>query len=195
LKRLSPKFRRIGVGALALFGAWVAAAWALDLHGRRHTGTGRYDAIVVLGARVRFGGSATGSLQRRTERAVELWRQGAAPRIVFTGASEGPRPSEASVAAEAARNLGMPESAQTLEDRSTNTLENARNSRELLGPVRVLVVTDTYHVLRAEIVFRREFPEADVVGVSNAAWPQLREALREVLALGAFLIAHPTAGS
>ena len=73
-----------------------------------------------------------------------------------------------------------------------NTLENARNARALLGPARVLIVTDNYHVKRAELVFRRQFPTADVIGVSNASWPQMREALREVLAFGAYVIAPRT---
>jgi uncharacterized SAM-binding protein YcdF (DUF218 family) len=127
-------------------------------------------------------------LRRRAELAAQLWKQGVAPTIVFTGASDGPRPSEASVAAAVATTMGVPESAEVLEEQSTSTVENASHTRALIGPARVLVVTDAYHVLRAQLVFRRDFPESDVVGVSNSYWPQLREALREVFALGAFLV-------
>ena len=171
-----------------LLGSWVAGACALDWHGRGRQPSGRYDSIVVLGARVHHGGTALGSLRRRVERAAQLWKQGVAPRVVFTGGSFGQRPSEASVAAAVTRNLGVPESAEVIEDQSTSTLENASKARALIGPARVLVVTDTYHVLRTELVFRRYFSEADVLGVSNNYWPQFREALREVVALGAFLV-------
>jgi uncharacterized SAM-binding protein YcdF (DUF218 family) len=179
---------RVGLVFAVLAGAWVIAAWSLDVYGRGRNATCCYEAIIVLGAHVKYGGTATGSLRRRTEHAVELWRQGLAPKIVFTGASEGPRPSEASVAASIADRLGVPESAQVIEDRSTSTIENARNSKALIGPGRVLVVTDNYHVRRAELIFRKEFAAVDVVGVSNQGWPQMREAMREVLALAAYLV-------
>lgn len=191
---MGARARRIALAVVALLAAWIIAAWALDLRGRGRSAMGQYDAIIVLGARVLEGGTATGSLRRRTERAVELWQAGVAPRIVFTGGFRGDRPSEASIAASIARGRGVPDSAVLMEELSTSTLENARGARELVGPVRVLVVTDTYHVLRAELVFRRQFPEADVIGVSNGALPQMREAIREVLALGAF-VARDLAGS
>jgi uncharacterized SAM-binding protein YcdF (DUF218 family) len=179
-----------GVAALAL-GAWAAAACGLDRYGRGREASGSWDAIVVAGARVHHGGHPSGSLDRRTRRAVELWHAGRAPILVTTG---GPRldvPAEARIAELLARSLGVPESAIVIEERSRSTDENARFSRELIGDKRVLVVTDAYHVWRTERLFRRQFSEVSVVGVTHAWYPQMELALREVLAVGWLLLSSP----
>jgi len=173
---------------LLALAAWVGTAWALDLYGRTREPEGRFDAIVVAGAHVRHDHTPSGSLERRTRRAVELWRAERAPKIVFTGGPRKGLPPEARIAADLARSLGVPDSAIEIEDRSSSTLENAQEARSLLGDVSVLVVTDTYHVLRTARVFDEQFSRAAVVGVSHSWHPQLRLALREVGALGWYLL-------
>lgn len=184
--RLRRRLQRIGIVAGAVAVTWLLAAFALDRYGRDRTPIGSYDAIIVAGARVRHGGAPSGSLLRRAQRAAELFGEHLAPRVVLTGGSIGDRPSEASIAASALRDAGVPDSAVLMEDRSSTTEENARFARELLGAKRVLVVTDTYHVLRARLTFERYFPDVRVIGVAYRPWPQLRHALREVAAVIAF---------
>src|SRR5690606_5264267 len=116
--------------------------------------------IVVLGCRVRPDGSASLALARRTRHAAALYRRGLAPRIVLTGGVGAHPPSEARAAAAIARAEGVPEEALILEERSTSTEENAREARRRIDARRVLVVTDAYHVFRAERVFRRHFEHA-----------------------------------
>lgn len=135
---------------------------------------------MVAGARVRTDGSMTGSMERRTRHGVALWHAGHAPLLVFTGGPRRRAPPEARSGARLARELGVPESAMRLEERSRSTEENARFARELLGDQRVLVVTDAYHVFRTERLFRRHFSDVQVVGVTHAWYPQLRLAMREV---------------
>jgi uncharacterized SAM-binding protein YcdF (DUF218 family) len=171
--------RVTGAAALVL-GAWIAAACALDRHGRGRVASGRWDAIVVAGARVRTDGSMTGSMERRTRHGVALWHAGHAPLLVFTGGPRRRAPPEARSGARLAEELGVPASAIRIEDRSRSTEENARFAHELLGQRRVLVVTDAYHVYRTERLFRRYFPEVQVVAVAHAWYPQLRLAMREV---------------
>src|SRR5581483_8150125 len=65
-------------------------------------------AIVVLGARVLPGGHAAPALQRRAEMAAQLYREGRAPLVVFSGGSAGGLPSEASIARDIAVSLGVP---------------------------------------------------------------------------------------
>jgi uncharacterized SAM-binding protein YcdF (DUF218 family) len=79
----------------------------------------------------------------------------------------------------------VPEDALVLEDRSTTTEENARFAAALAPDVRrVVLVTDAYHVLRAERVFRRHFSDVRGVGTIADPWPRFRGAMREVFALG-----------
>jgi uncharacterized SAM-binding protein YcdF (DUF218 family) len=177
---------RIGVIGLV---TWVTLALCLDAYGHRTPQEGSYDAIVVAGCRVNPGGVPSLALQRRTRHAVELWRAGVAPRIVFTGGVGDFPPSEASAAAAYAQSLGLPPKAAVLEEGSKSTEENARFAAKIIGSsARVVVVTDTYHVFRAERVFGRVFAEATGSGSIAAPSVRIRGAFREVLAVAAYAV-------
>lgn len=170
------------VGVLLV--CWVLAALSLDAYGQRAApASGSWDAIVVAGCKVMPGGRPSPSLERRVRKAVELWRAGRAPLLVFTGGVGENPPAEAAVAAQLARSLGVPESAIVREERSTTTAENARFAAELVRARRILVVSDTYHVFRCERLFGRYFGEVRGVGSVGEAYPRVRFALREVAAV------------
>lgn len=158
--------------------AWSLAAWALVLAGRRHhVGSDRFDAIVVLGCRVRDDGRASPTFARRIERGCELLRAGVAPKLVISGGQVGGPVTEASAghAHIAARSLA-PLDRIVLEDRATSTRTNATLTRALLGDASVLVVTCDWHTPRARRLFLRSFTH-----VSCASAPgRFRGALREV---------------
>jgi uncharacterized SAM-binding protein YcdF (DUF218 family) len=168
---------------------WVGAAFGLDAYGRRRTASGQFDAIVVAGAQVWRGGRASKALERRTLAAVELFKAGHAPRLVLTGGIGEHPPAQARAAAELARSHGVPESAIVIEERSHTTLENAAFARDLIGPRRVLVVTDAYHVLRCEIIYAHYFPDARLIGVPLGRHAPILDSLREVGALIALSVA------
>ena len=162
---------------------WVALAVGLDRYGQREA-VGAYDAIVVAGCRVLPDGHPSPALQNRTRKAVELWRAGIAPTIVFTGGVGRYPPSEARAASTFAQSLGVPANAMVVEDRSTSTLENAQYAAQMLGPAsRVLVVTDSYHVFRAQRVFGQAFATTDGTGSLAPIDARTKGAMREVLAI------------
>lgn len=165
---------------------YLGAAVYLDRRGLREPPYEAFDAIVVLGCRVFEDGRPSLSLRRRTERAVALWRRGLAPTIVLTGGHGAAPISEAAAAAAIARALGVPDDALVLEERSTTTEQNAREAATVVDAARVLVVTDSYHVLRAERVFGRHFTRAVGAGCRGPARARARGALREVIALTAY---------
>jgi uncharacterized SAM-binding protein YcdF (DUF218 family) len=167
------------VSALLLL--WLGAALILDIIGRRGSAHGIFDLIVVPGCRVLEGGLPSGHLCRRVETAVELWRQGCAPLVLFSGGGE---PSEASVAARHATLLGLDLSAVVLEERSRTTSENAQLSAARVKAQRVLLVTDSYHLVRARSTFRHHFPDVEAVAVVAPFRARIRNAVREVLAIG-----------
>ena len=171
------------LGLLSLvLGLWMVAAWALDRYGQRPALPGqRWDAIVVLGARVASSGRPSAALDARARRAAALFCEGFASSVVVTGGvGDGPI-SEAEAGAILLEELGIPKDAIRIEGRSESTDENARFASELLtGATRVLLVTDTYHVFRSERVFERRFETARGVGVCGLPLPRLRGALREV---------------
>jgi len=116
-------------------------------------------AIVVLGSRVYPGGLAGPSLVRRAAHAAALYAQGLAPLIVCTGGQgDASVPSEAAVACGLIAAAGVPPEALLLEDQSHSTEENALYTAALLRPraaVTVIVVSDSYHLYRASVLFGR----------------------------------------
>jgi len=175
---------RGGRFVIGTLGTWLIAAGALDLYGQKMPPRGeRWDAIVVAGCRVLPNGTPSVALTRRTMLAVRLWKEGYAPKIVFTGGVGESRRSEAATAAGLARAHGVPAQATVIEDRSTSTEENARFAREAIGDQRVLVVTDSFHAFRARRVFSRHFREAAAAGSTGKPWPRARGAIREVGAI------------
>jgi uncharacterized SAM-binding protein YcdF (DUF218 family) len=170
---------------VGLTATWLAASVLLDRYGRgRREPAGRWDAVIVAGCRVAADGTPSAALAARVSRAVDLVQRGVAPRLVTTGGAGRAGPPEAVAAARLAARLGVPHEAIVVEDRSTSTEENARFARALVDAESVVVVTDSYHVLRCERVFGRYF--ARVVGVGSLSPPGARAAgaLREVAALG-----------
>jgi uncharacterized SAM-binding protein YcdF (DUF218 family) len=108
--------------------------------------------------------------------AVELYRRGLAPLLLFTGATSPttrqrmPR-GEAVHYRERALELGVPETAVLVEPRARNTGENIRFSRELLAEVgvpvsSVLLISKPYEERRAYATARKLWPEVEIVSAS-----------------------------
>jgi uncharacterized SAM-binding protein YcdF (DUF218 family) len=166
----------------------TAVAWRVDRAARREPSTQSAKAIVVLGARVLPSGHAAPALQYRAEKAAELYRAGRAPLILFSGGSSPGLPSEASIARDLAVAAGVPPGACVLEDQSHTTAQNAELTAPLLkqrGIDEVLLVSDGYHLLRAQAQFARlgittqPVPSGRRLGTTD--W--LTQTLRESLAL------------
>jgi uncharacterized SAM-binding protein YcdF (DUF218 family) len=139
------------------------------------------DAIVVLGCRARS------RLERRVERAVELFRHGAAPLLLLSGGGRGAEP-EAAIMRRLALAAAVPEAALVIEPNSRNTWENACESARLLrrrNAGRVLLVSDRSHLPRAALLFRiAGLTVAGRAGIRppSPVW-ELGNVLREILAV------------
>src|SRR5690348_15399951 len=92
----------------------LGLAFAVDRFGQKDRAR-RAQAIVVLGARVLEGGTPSGALQARAERAAELYHQGLAPLVVFSGGVGRYPPAEALAARDLALSLGIPPAACAVE--------------------------------------------------------------------------------
>jgi uncharacterized SAM-binding protein YcdF (DUF218 family)/glycosyltransferase involved in cell wall biosynthesis len=123
------------------------------------------DAIVVFGGGVGESGQAGGGYQERVVTAVDLYRAGYAPAIVF---SSGFRFAmrEAEVMRDLAVVNGIPAEAISLEDRAANTHENVQFSDAILrkhGWKSILLVSSPYHMRRAVLTWRAAAPDVIVV--------------------------------
>ena len=147
--------RRVAVAWLM---ACLALAVAVIFWGLRD-GAAPADVIIVLGAALTDEGAPGKALTRRSEKAATLWQAGQAPMVMCTGGI-GPtawiQRSEADGCREVLVRLGVPSDNVVLEDRSRTTYENARNARAIMsarGWRRAVVVSDSYHVFRARVLF------------------------------------------
>ena len=126
-------------------------------------------------------------------RGAELWLDGWAPRLVFSGGLGGITKKmwtepEADRFARIAIEMGVPADRILIENQSTNTGENVRFTRRLLeengiDPARLIVVQKPYMERRSYATFHKVWPGKDVivtspqVGVrrlSGAVFPRAR---------------------
>lgn len=125
----------------------------------------RADMIVVFAGGVGESGRAGGGYQERLKRAVELYHQDYAPRMIFSsGFSFAFR--EAEVMKILATSLGVPSNVILLEDKAASTYENVvfvGRILELHGWRRILLVSSPYHMRRAVWTFRRVAPQVEVI--------------------------------
>jgi uncharacterized SAM-binding protein YcdF (DUF218 family) len=115
------------------------------------------DAIVVLGSMVWPDGSLGSSSLRRAVQGIRLHRLGLAPLLVFLGESPAEGPTEPSVRASLAHELGVVPEAILPVLGARTTREEAVRIAATLGPGgrRILLVTDALHLGRARRAFER----------------------------------------
>lgn len=115
------------------------------------------DVIVVLGAGVRRDGMPNRALSRRTQHAADLWFAGKADYILCTGGHAANRPNSEAVGCQRLLlQLGVSPDVISIEESSRSTEENAIYAGEVIREndwQTVLVVSDSYHVLRAHYIF------------------------------------------
>jgi uncharacterized SAM-binding protein YcdF (DUF218 family) len=115
-------------------------------------------AIVVLGA-AQYVGHPSPVLRARLDHAIDLWRRGLAPRIIFTGGfGDRDTTSEAAVSQRYAIQHGVPPRAILIENTGRSTAESLQQVAELMDaePSReVILVSDPFHMLRLSILARR----------------------------------------
>ena len=134
------------------------------------------DVIIVLGSGLRRDGRPGDALYRRSLWGARLYEQGYAETVLCTGGiGDGQRRSEASACREVLINNGVPAAAITLEEQSASTEENALYAHEIMrsmGWVDALLVTDSFHMLRASWIF-------DAEGITHYRSPAPREWVRD----------------
>ena len=137
----------IFVGLLAWLGWWLAPQDVLR----------PADAVVVI----------SGDQDRRFEKALELYQQGWADKLVFSGAADDPAsPSNAQVMKKRAIKQGVLAENIFIDETARDTRENAQHIAELVeseGIRSVILVTSPYHQRRAFIEFRRVLPQRVVI--------------------------------
>ncbi len=164
----APSLSRHGrLVALATFGFCLVAfplaqSWCFGQTDYRRHG----DVIVVFGARAYANGVPSGVLADRVRTACELYHQGLAPRLIFSGGPGDGAVSEPQAMRRMARSEGVPDDAIELDEGGVNTESTVRNTMRRLSemnfnddpsarPLRILAVSNAYHLPRVKLAYQR----------------------------------------
>jgi uncharacterized SAM-binding protein YcdF (DUF218 family) len=142
---------------------WAQQLW--DYHHMQHT-LAKSDCIFVLGSHD----------LRVADRGAELYLQGFAPVLIFSGGLGNVTKgiwteTEADQFARIAINMGVPEEAIIVENKSTNTGENITFTRQLLqskglDPHSFIVVQKPYMERRSYATFKKHWPDKELLVTS-----------------------------
>lgn len=127
------------------------AAWIIWVGDRDQAAPA--DAIIVLGAAA-YDAKPSPVFEERIRHGLDLYRQGYAPRLIFTGGfgGAGARFSESQVARRYALKQDIPARDILIESRSRTTRQNLVEAKRLMdahGMQRVILVSDPLHMARA----------------------------------------------
>ncbi len=155
--------------------AWLAASIHAYGEDNQFADGQSADVIIVLGSGLRRDGRPGDALLRRSRWGADLYQQGAAPHVICTGGvGDGKPRSEADACREVLVRYGVPEQAIFLEEQSRSTEENAIYARTIMldqGWQKAVLVTDSFHMLRANWVF-------DIYDITHVRSPVPREQVR-----------------
>jgi uncharacterized SAM-binding protein YcdF (DUF218 family) len=146
------------IGALLLLIAlWLLTVAMILLAGSRPNPT-KADAILVLGA-AQWNGKPSPVLKARLDHAIDLYQKGLAPYMIVTGGvGRGDSVSEGEVARRYMERANIPAAAILVEGKGITTRESMNSAAGLMrerGLTSAIIVSDSYHLLRAGLLARR----------------------------------------
>ena len=124
----------------------------------------QYDCILVLGAGI-VRGRPSDMLADRLLTAAELYRAGAAPKIIVSGDHGSADYDEVSVMKTYLVEQGVPSEDIFMDHAGFSTYESVYRAREIFGADRFMIVTQKYHLYRA--LYCADALGADVRGVHS----------------------------
>jgi uncharacterized SAM-binding protein YcdF (DUF218 family) len=130
-----------------------AYAVLISLYLPVHDPLKKAEAIIVVS-----GGDTRG----RTMHGIDLYKQGWAPKLIFSGAAADPNSaSNAKVMMATAASRGVPTSDILLDEVSRDTKENASSTKSIAGNYKtIILVTSDYHQRRVSNEFKKEYGDS-----------------------------------
>ena len=141
------------------------------------------DCIIVLGCLVKNNGEPSDMLSDRIQRGIELYNQGASPKIIMSGDHGTVEYDEVNTMKQVAVESGIPSSDVFMDHAGFSTYESIYRAKEIFGAEKIIIVTQEYHLYRALYIARALGIEAYGVDADyRTYWGQAKRDLREVLA-------------
>ena len=143
----------------------------------------KVDCIVVLGCYVHPDGHPSDMLADRLNVGIDLYKQGAAPKLLMSGDHGQSEYNEVVAMKQAALDAGIPSSDIFMDHAGFSTYESIYRAKEIFGAEKILIVTQQYHLYRALHVAKALGVEAYGVSADlHSYWGQSKREVREVLA-------------
>lgn len=173
----------VGFVVVAGINAYVCGTTAMQiLSSEESTGWGA-ECIIVLGCQVKSDGTPSHMLSDRLDRAVELYKMGAAPKIIMSGDHGQTTYDEVNTMKQYAIDAGVPSEDIFMDHAGFSTYETVYRAKAIFGVKKAIIVTQEYHLYRALHI--ANCFDVDAIGV-NADYRtytgQLKREVREVLA-------------
>lgn len=141
------------------------------------------DCIIILGCKVKDDGVPSDMLRDRLTRGIELYRSGAAPKLLMSGDHGRETYNEVGAMKQYAIDAGVPSEDVFMDHAGFSTYETMYRARDIFGAKKVVIVTQKYHIYRSLYVAKNL--GLDAVGVTcdyETYRGQFKRDAREVLA-------------
>ena len=144
---------------------------------------GDFDCILVLGCQVWADGSPSMMLADRIDRGIELYKAGAAPKLLMSGDHGTIGYDEVNAMKRIAVDAGIPSADVFMDHAGFSTYESVYRARDVFQARRVLIVSQEYHLYRALFCARALGLDACAVAAEDVRYPgQIIRELREIAA-------------
>lgn len=141
------------------------------------------DCIIVLGCKVKDSGDPSDMLADRLIRGIDLYKQGAAPKIIMSGDHGTVEYDEVNTMKRIAIDAGIPSSDVFMDHAGFSTYESIYRAKEIFEADKIIIVTQEYHLYRALYIAEKLGIEAYGVNSDyNTYWGQIKRDIREILA-------------
>ncbi|MBQ6263391.1 MAG: YdcF family protein [Clostridia bacterium] len=144
---------------------------------------GDADCILVLGCSVKIDHTLSDMLADRLRRGVELYENGAAPKLLMSGDHGTDVYDEVNAMKDYATENGVPSSDVFMDHAGFSTYESVYRAKEIFSAKKVIIVTQEYHLYRALFIAEKLGLEAyGVASDYHTYGGQESRELREILA-------------
>lgn len=141
------------------------------------------DCIIVLGCFVETDGTPCDMLRDRLTRGIELYKNGAAPKIIMSGDHGTVEYDEVNAMKQYAIDNAVPSSDVFMDHAGFSTYESVYRAKEVFAADKVIIVTQEYHLSRALYIAEKLGIEAYGVASDYHTYSgQTSRDLREILA-------------
>ena len=177
-------FTVIGVAVVLGLNAYVKSVGGADIiTPEEAVNLEDVDCIIVLGCLVKNNGTPSDMLADRLERGIDLYNQGAAPKIIMSGDHGREDYDEVNTMKKVAVDAGIPSSDVFMDHAGFSTYESIYRAKEIFEADKIIIVTQDYHLYRALYIAEKLGIEAYGVNADyRTYWGQTNRDAREILA-------------